>query len=199
VHLWFTSLDKPRWQQKSLSILLNEDELLRAEKFLSERDRARFIVGRGLLRRILGYYTGVEPSQLGLSYGERGKPFLEDLGGDNPLHFGQAHSGGYILYAIAKGGEVGVDLERIEQIREAKEMAFRFFPGLDAIKIAALWGRKQAEAFFDSWTGREAYLKGLGCGLSIPLKEVDPHRWSLVQFRPLSDFVAAVAVESMSD
>jgi 4'-phosphopantetheinyl transferase len=49
---------------------LSADEQLRADRFRFEQHRQHFIIGRGVLRAILGRYMNIEPSH---------------SGGDNPL------------------------------------------------------------------------------------------------------------------
>jgi hypothetical protein len=50
----------------------------RAERFHFERDRRRYAVGRGILRRLLGGYSSLPPAELRFVYGLHGKPLLPD-------------------------------------------------------------------------------------------------------------------------
>jgi len=215
VHLWFSSLDLPLPSLQQLELLLDGEERERANGFCFERERARFVVGHGLLRRILGHYLGVESSELCFDYGSRGKPSLSEGFGGGRIQFNLAHSGGYVIYAVTLDRKIGVDLERVVPVVELKQIANRFFSDREKTALHALTGNEQHEAFFKIWTAKEAYVKACGEGLAHPLNQIDApidsgespcslrvtcdmredSRWSLEQVRPASGFIAAVVVE----
>src|SRR5687767_4516990 len=57
VELWSAVLDdQPADVVAHLQTLISPDEAERARKFYFERDRRRFVVGRGILRTLLGRY-----------------------------------------------------------------------------------------------------------------------------------------------
>lgn len=58
----------------SLLEILVPDEAARAARLRFETDRNEYIVARGLLRRILGCYTGFAPHLLQFRYSSYGKP-----------------------------------------------------------------------------------------------------------------------------
>ncbi|HEY9875833.1 MAG TPA: hypothetical protein V6D12_20545, partial [Candidatus Obscuribacterales bacterium] len=64
VHVWCASLEQPASRVEQLRQILSAEELSRAERFYFEQHKKRFIVGRGLLRTILGRYLGIEPSRV---------------------------------------------------------------------------------------------------------------------------------------
>src|SRR5208283_4219750 len=110
-HLWYSSLDLPELSLVRLQASLDADERERAQLFCSERERARFIAGHGLLRKILEYYVGVPSSELQLCYNPQGKPSLTERFGGNRIQFNLAHSGGFAIYAVTLDRRIGVDLE----------------------------------------------------------------------------------------
>lgn len=63
VHVWRASLDVTLSRVESLSQLLCADERNRADGFHFERNRNNFIVGRALLRILIGRYLQKEPAQ----------------------------------------------------------------------------------------------------------------------------------------
>ena len=79
----------------------------RADRFRFRRDRARYVVGRGMLRALLGRYVGTAGRRLEFRYGEHRKPALV---GDGP-YFNVSHSGATVLYAFSSETEVGIDVE----------------------------------------------------------------------------------------
>src|SRR4051812_49389135 len=78
IDLWEAQLDQQEPEVvQFLQSLLSADESERAAKFYFERDRRRFVVGRGILRMILARYVAIEPRELRFAYGENGKPEIE--------------------------------------------------------------------------------------------------------------------------
>src|SRR5712671_3537415 len=76
VHVWAAPLDAPEAALDNFAATLAQDECNRAARFHFERDRNRFIAGRGALRSILGDYLQIDPGKLKFAYGPRGKPCL---------------------------------------------------------------------------------------------------------------------------
>jgi len=64
---------------------------------------------------------------LNFSYGNNGKPRLAAPAGERFMHFNVAHSDSLAVYAVSHAHEVGIDLERVRPICEAKEIAELFF------------------------------------------------------------------------
>lgn len=173
VHVWRASLSLPPPRVQSLQRTLVAEELMRAERYCFQRDREHFIVARGLLREILGWYLRVEPGQLRFSYGPHGKPDLaQEMDGDG-LHFNVAHSDGLALFAVGRGRRIGVDLERLRPELASERIAEQFFSPREVAVLRALPTDVQPEAFFNCWTRKEAYLKAIGNGLALPLDQFD--------------------------
>lgn len=168
VHVWRAALDQPAACVQRLSTTLSADERARAARFYFERDRRRFIVGRGSLRTILGRYLGLQPEQLRFCYSAHGKPYL-----DLALRFNLAHSHGLALYAITSGREVGVDVEYVHPITGLDRLVERFFSARERTALRALPASQKQEAFFNCWTRKEAYVKAIGDGLACPLDQFD--------------------------
>src|SRR5437879_4078669 len=126
VHLWAAPLDLPAASLAAFASTLSPDEQARAARFHFDRDRGRFISGRGFLRAVLGRYLQTDPSQLKFAYSPRGKPTLAAPPG-NELHFNLAHSDGLALVAVTRVCPVGVDVERIRPLRDAEGIIERFF------------------------------------------------------------------------
>jgi len=108
VHILSANLQQPATPTDLMWDTLSSDEQRRAERFRFERDRARFIKGRSLLREILGWYLATEPAQLRFTYSSKGKPALAEPWAASRIDFNVAHSEGIALYALACGREVGV-------------------------------------------------------------------------------------------
>jgi len=214
IHVWRAALDQPTSCFQQLAQSLCAQERVRAERFYFERDRKHFVVGRGILRTILGLYLGIEPSQLQFYYGPRGKPALTETYGGGWLRFNLSHSQGLALYAVTRDREIGIDIEHIRPMPEAEQIAVRFFSVQENAVFRTLPPSQKQTAFFNCWTRKEAYIKALGDGLALPLDQFDVSlapgeparllsikgdraitRWFLQELTPAPDYVAALAVE----
>jgi 4'-phosphopantetheinyl transferase len=214
VHLWRADLDQPAPQVERLAQTLAPDEQIRADRFHFERDRQYYIVGRGVLRTILGWYLKREPGELHFNYGPRGKPALPDILNQGRICFNLAHSQGLALYGLARGRDIGVDLEYIRPVSDMGEIARRFFSAQENAALLALPPDQRQEAFFNCWTRKEAYLKATGDGLAQPLDQFDVSlgpeeparllritgqshlaaRWSMLALKPARGYVGALVV-----
>jgi 4'-phosphopantetheinyl transferase len=215
VHVWRAWLDQPASRLPTLLDTLTLDERARAARFHFQRDRARFIVARGVLRVVLGRYLEIAPNRLRFCYSPYGKPALaEEFGGDE-LRFNLSHSDGLALYALTRGRELGIDLERIRSDLADEQIAERFFSPREVATLRTLPPDLRVEAFFNCWTRKEAYIKAIGEGLSHPLDQFDvslipggpalllctrpdpqeASRWSLQELPLGAGYVAALAVE----
>ena len=218
IHVWCAPLDLSVSRFEMLSQTLSLDERMRAERFHFEKDRKRFIIGRGILRIILGYYLGVEPSRLQFCYGKCGKPALANTFGNGILHFNLSRSEGLALYAFSRDYQVGADIEYIRHIPEVDQIVERFFSATENNVFRALPESKKKEAFFNCWTRKEAFIKAIGDGLFYPLDKFDvslvpgepaellgidgdskgPSQWTIQQLKPAFGFAAAFAVQGRS-
>ncbi len=149
--------------------LLSPEERERAERFHRELDRSRFRVTHAAMRTILARYLNVRPQALSFSADRGMKPELAAPFRDTGIQYNLSHSSGLALLAVAKGARVGIDIERINLEFPIVEIAERFFSAAEISALNALPCGEKHEAFFSCWTRKEAYIKALGGGLSVPL------------------------------
>jgi len=150
---------------------LDPGERARAARFRFERDRRRFVARRLFLRRALAEHLGVDPAGIRYRTSTHGKPELDLV--DAPVAFSTSHAGDLAIVAVVAGGEVGVDIERIRPMRDALDIARKFFTADEVEHLQWLSGAGRSTAFLRLWTRKEAYVKLLGRGLSIPLDDFD--------------------------
>jgi 4'-phosphopantetheinyl transferase len=149
--------------------LLSAEERAAAERFRRERDREAFVRMRAALRERLGELVGGAAGELVFLRGPQGKPELARPWADRGWRFNVSHSGGLGLMAFAQACPVGVDIEQHRADLEYLDLARRFFSPQEQAELRALSPAVQLGAFFDCWTRKEAFLKALGQGLSLPL------------------------------
>src|ERR1700722_4961199 len=215
VHVWRATLNQSASQIEGFLHTLAPDERARASRFHFAKDREHFIVARGVLRAVLGCYLHRAPEYLSFCYGTHGKPDLARQSDEDAIRFNLSHSHGLALYAVARGRQVGIDIEHIRLDLAVAEIAKRFFSRRDVAMLLALPTEVQRQAFFRCWTRKEAYIKALGEGLSLPLDQFDllpaagkpdtapgaqqdpsdATRWSLKELTPASGYAASLAVE----
>lgn len=166
--MWRASLDRSAGVTARLETVLAADERERAARFYLDRHRARYVVGRGLLRVLVGRYLGVAAQEVEFAYGEHGKPLLAKPG----PWFNLAHSGGEAVLAFSSSGEVGVDIELVDH-RTHGRVAERFFSTLEVETLSSLPAALRSRAFLHCWTRKEAFMKARGDGLSLALDSFD--------------------------
>jgi 4'-phosphopantetheinyl transferase len=181
--LWLADLDAAADELDVLRPILSEDERERAVRFRFDLDRDRYVAGRWLLRLLLAGYLGVPPGEIRFDYGPRGKPCLAEAfqPADAHLHFNLSHSQGMVLYAIALGREVGVDMEMLRPTLSWESLAPVALSKRETATLTTLPLERQAEAFLTLWTRKEALAKGIGDGLQIPPNQLElclPPEWS---------------------
>ena len=173
VQVWSGSQDQPARVIEDFLETLSDDERKRAARFRFEKDRIHFIAARGMLRRLLAHMLGVRPARVRFNYGKYDKPFLQEEFESSRLKFNISHSGGRALLAFAVGREVGIDIERIRPEVATEDIAERYFSACEVERLRSLPHDVQAEAFFNCWTRKEAFIKAIGEGLSCPLDKFD--------------------------
>jgi 4'-phosphopantetheinyl transferase len=212
IHVWHAALDRESKTIGQLEETLSLDEKGRADRFHFVNDRNRFVVARGLLRELLGGYLQQDPAGLQFSYGQHGKPALSGAYASSGLCFNLSHSSGLAVYAIARGRNLGIDVEHIRPDSAGDDIAERYFSAREVSDLRALPPEARVDGFFRCWTRKEAYLKATGMGLQIPLNSfavslahgeaaqfltgVDP-RWHLEAYHPAEGYVAAVAYDGV--
>jgi 4'-phosphopantetheinyl transferase len=154
-------------------VTLGEHEQDRAARFRFEQDRVRFIAAHGILKQLLGTFLKVAPNSVRFRYDEYGKPRLSPEHEATSVKFNISHSGPKGLFAFAIGRELGVDIERIREEFPIEEIAVRFFSPSEVEELRSVPPNVQADAFFNCWTRKEAYIKAIGEGLSCPLNQFD--------------------------
>ncbi len=142
----------------------SDSELLRYSSFRSAADAERFLLGRGLLRVVLGFLTAMHPGDVEICLGSHGKPFCAA----GP-QFSVSHSGDLLLIAVHSNCPVGVDLERNDSCFEWEPLVHRVFPPDQVSSIRKLPQSLQSQSFLQAWCHLEARLKMAGVGFGVPM------------------------------
>jgi len=166
IHLHYPALPHHEPELTRLERQLSPAEAVRAERLKSPLARNRFIAGRGMLRRILGQYLGIDPADVEIAAGEHGKPFLADSAAN--LRFNVSHADEILVLAVTVDVEIGVDIERIDAGKDIHAMARLAFSRQEQEELLAMPAAQQVEAFHRCWVRKEACLKACGRGFVLP-------------------------------
>jgi 4'-phosphopantetheinyl transferase len=209
VHLWLADLNRPDLIPAAQAIL-SADETARSLRYRFERDQTWSFARRFFLRTLLARYLGQPAATFDLQLSTHGKPYLAE----DPIHFNLSDSGGWCLLAFTHLAPLGVDLETVREQVNMAGIARRYFSAAEQAELAELPSDLKTEAFYHIWTQKEAFIKAVGEGLSIPLDSFDvaadprrpgqvravrgasPKLWKMRTFIPRDNFWGAVCLST---
>ena len=148
---------------------LDERDRRRAERFHFPEDRARFLIGRALLRKIHGDFYSKTSGKIELAYTERGQPYIPQ---HENSHFSISHTHDLVALALTTRSRVGIDVEYVQPKINLIELAERILSEKDFRAFQSLSEPEKQAAFFRVWTRKEAYLKARGEGISEELEKI---------------------------
>jgi 4'-phosphopantetheinyl transferase len=131
-------------------------EMLRAARFSRPDDGRRYLASHAALRQLLG-------TREAWVVGDNGKPALASP----PPHFNISRRGGVALICVSTTHEVGVDVEPLQAMADANELAQLHFTPSERDGVAREQGTARDLAFLRCWTRKEACMKATGRGLSL--------------------------------
>lgn len=206
VHIWEISLAET---ELDLPELLSDDELARFGSISHQPSRIRFLRSRAALRLILASYLGRSAAGLNFIYGENGKPELATAT-IPAVFFNLSHTGNRCLLAVTAENNVGIDIEKFQSGRDHAALAERFFFRQESLLLE----NNNDVLFYWLWTLKEASVKAFGMkllagldrfecqsdgngGFSVVDKQLQQqNKWSMKQWQPDANSVAAVVVDS---
>ena len=166
LHAWYSPLALFANEEHALSQLLDDQEHIRADRFKFASDRSRYIIGHGLLRKLLGHYLNQPPQEVQMLRGEFGKPYLLE----HPVHFNLSDTKDAVLIAVALE-PVGADIETMQRRTDHQGVSEHYFTPPEVASIAASADGKRR--FLELWTRKEAVLKACGVGIMDDLKSLN--------------------------
>jgi len=171
VHLWYAmpaAASDPGLLARYLA-LLQPEERDRHGKFTVERLRHEHLVARALVRTVLSSYLPGAPAAWRFRPGPHGRPELDP---PQPLRFNLSHSGDLAICAVSGGAEVGVDVEPYARAEKILGLAGRVLSDRERTALPALGPEQALGRALTLWTLKEAYVKALGIGISVPLRSL---------------------------
>jgi 4'-phosphopantetheinyl transferase len=164
LQVWRVRVDRSPDRLEAAMRMLDDAERHRGARFRDAADRARYVIARGSLRRLLATQLGVSNSRLVFGANAFGKPLL--IAPAAGLHFNTSHSGDWILHAFDPLNPVGIDVEAVRpELGNVADFAIALSPE-ERFRIARLPQRDRPLAVARTWVRKEAYAKAIGEGMS---------------------------------
>jgi 4'-phosphopantetheinyl transferase len=149
--------------------MLSDDERARSRSLQFDGHRREYLATRALVRTALSHYYPLAPEAWRFRLNSYGKPHVDP---DCGLRFNLSNSLDMVVCLIARGSEVGVDLESYARAKDIADLAEDVFSPLELSQLEALPGPERLDRALSLWTLKEAFIKARGTGLSMPLKKL---------------------------
>ena len=163
-------LDEKRSGLEASCDILDAYEASRLDRYRFPKDRSRFFFGRLIVRSVLADVLGCHPRNVPLRV-ESGRPFLDPCV-NLDIHFSISHAADAVLVSFRRECETGIDIERLRTFENIDDVARRVMTQREHEHYRSLHGADAVSAFFRLWTRKEAVLKLMGTGFSVPPDEV---------------------------
>jgi 4'-phosphopantetheinyl transferase len=153
---------------QACALLLSEDELARLQALKFDQHAREFLATHALARIALSHHHPLAPQAWRFTLNSYGKPTAEPECG---LRFNLSNSPGLVVCLIARGAEVGVDVEPCDRAGKIAELAPDVFSPPELARLETLRSGEKLDRALRLWTLKESYIKARGMGLSLPLKK----------------------------
>ncbi len=215
IHIWCFRFSTDGKNLVRFTSALDDNEKARAKHFHFDRDRQHFVIRRGLQRKILAAYIGVDPQDITYREDRAEKPALVFSLDQPVLEFNASNSGAAGLLCVRRGGAVGIDLEVMTKQSALDLVAADNFTAAERAVLKNAGQEQWLGIFYRLWTQKEAALKAVGKGLSVSPRQIEATQageelimtglfddqtnasrdWSVRVFTPVSGSVAALVTE----
>lgn len=170
--LWAFSLKQDEKYVAELEQLCSADEISRANRFVTDELRQRFLVARGTLRRLLSAAIDVPAEEIQFRYEQWGKPQLLSRGNvPRPLHFNVSHSADMALIGISSES-LGVDIECPSTRVNCRAISSQVLSTSENRLWKQLPAKDHDKFIMRLWVCKESILKALGLGIAEGLQKI---------------------------
>jgi 4'-phosphopantetheinyl transferase len=170
IDVWLTSLYGVNSDlQLAYLQLLSEPERARWKRFVAQDAQLQYLVSRALVRTTLSRYTEVPEHAWEFETNRYGRPHVSQPQAARGILFNLSNTTGLVACAVAKDCDIGIDVENIMRTLDIDALAPTVFAPVELADVRRTPPADRRERFFSYWTLKEAYIKGRGMGLSLPL------------------------------
>jgi 4'-phosphopantetheinyl transferase len=140
---------------------LGPAENARLGRFIRQERRTQYVLGRTLLRRAVGHFTGLPPTDIAVIEREADSPLLKLPASSVSPWFSISHSGPWIACAASRDTPLGLDIEAIKRKRErdVPGMAEAAYSVPERQYVMEADGDERLARFYRVWTTKEALFK----------------------------------------
>ncbi|WP_329475187.1 4'-phosphopantetheinyl transferase superfamily protein [Kribbella sp. NBC_01484] len=204
VEVWWAGIDQAR---DEFAVDLDEDEQRRLAAYRRDEDKARFLLGCTMVRRLLAARFSLPAAKVRLdrSCPDCGKPHGK-IRADG-VELSVTHSGELVGVAIGDH-PVGLDVEKVDPDLDIDAVGRLCLAPEEMRGLARYDGIARAKAFTRVWTRKEAVVKATGVGVRADLQTVvvgpldqpaevwewAQHTGQLTDLEVGADYAAALAV-----
>jgi 4'-phosphopantetheinyl transferase len=143
---------------------LDEQKKSVAASIRSVLHRNDYIAAHFLLRRVLEDSLGIPHKLWTFGATETGRPTVASPAMMSRLRVSLSHTRGLVAVGIARGYEVGVDVESTSTDATRLDISDRFFAPDEAVYLRGLDPAAALNDFTVLWTLKEAFAKAIGKG-----------------------------------
>lgn len=196
--------------------ILSPQETAHARSFASPVQRKQWILGRGILRMLLAEhygdgFNGLDQHPVDLKPAQQTR-----ICGNTGEYFSMSFSDKFALLTVTENHRIGNNIERIQPIHDFGGILQILFSPHEQAEFMGLKREDRIDAFYTSWTAKEALLKALGNSTEIGSKDFDvainpkmeanlinirhaterAEDWTLLTLAPQPNYVATIACET---
>ncbi|MBE5926001.1 MAG: 4'-phosphopantetheinyl transferase superfamily protein [Lachnospiraceae bacterium] len=139
----------PKWRRDKIDKCSKDEDKLRS-------------LGAGLVLAYALNEQGIKLDDCKISFSKNDKPYIQGI---DDIHFNISHSGDRVVVGVSKQ-PLGIDIQQVRPVN--LRLADRHFTGKEDEYI-----NNEVEKFHEIWCLKESYLKCIGIGLTIPLKDIE--------------------------
>lgn len=166
--IYFIEIDSkiPFEKYETLMQVLPEKRREQIRKLHFDMDKKLSLVADLFIRSVACTVLGCSYTSLQFEKNKYGKPYLA---GATDFHYNISHTKNAVAVGVSKE-PVGIDVEKIRDYK--MKLANRFFCE-EEVNYIEKETENAPKHFYEIWTKKEAYVKWVGKGLSIPLNSFD--------------------------
>ena len=127
------------------------------------QDKHSYVIGKLILLKGLEIMGGSSDELNNIEYGKYGKPYIR-----NGIDFNISHSGGYVVCALGRDVNIGIDVELIAKVNLSEYIDVMSEKQWKEINTSS----NPIHSFFRYWTIKESIMKADGRGFGMNPKNI---------------------------
>jgi 4'-phosphopantetheinyl transferase len=167
LHIWSVRYSDLRSDFSFVSEFLSKRERDKSSRFSDPADSRRYVLRHGMMRYILGEYTGSEPELLPLVEDMNGKPGLDPKSEFREFSFSLSHTNQIVSLGVMKNYRIGIDIVKTDPGYPIYEICDYLFTSAEKEFMRGIEPAQRNQMFFRIWALKEAIVKATGEGIRM--------------------------------